>query len=408
MKQDEIPCLAEVGLSGEIGDDQVPRHRPELRTNRGRGVGMSVGLQAKPVGSFLPVRRIAYDDVRLITGKPLQENRADQPPMSRIHIITTGARLHFGLMSYRPPRGREFGGAGLMIDSPSSVVAVSAHAADLVTAPSAEIGSRAEQFLSAYRSRCPAKFQPPPCHVAVRTAIPAHSGLGSGTQLALAVAQGLALLGGDASADPVTLAHRVGRGLRSALGIHGFGNGGFLLDGGKTTEECIGALEARAEFPASWRLVLITPPGETGLSDSAERDAFAGLPPMPIETTRELRRLGLAVLLPAVIAADFEAAGAALFEFGRVAGDYFSFAQGGTYANATLGRLVDHLREQGHRGVAQSSWGPTLAVLCRDVHSANTLVGDLAVSESWSCCQTRVATALNTGARIESVEADRA
>ena len=54
-------------------------------------------------------------------------------------VITTGARLHFGFFAHRPPAQRptrapptaaaleqaNYGGIGLMIDSPSFVVAVS-------------------------------------------------------------------------------------------------------------------------------------------------------------------------------------------------------------------------------------------------------------------------------------------
>ena len=44
--------------------------------------------------------------------------------MTREVCITTGARLHFGLLSYEPSSGRYFGGAGLMIDSPGFQLAI--------------------------------------------------------------------------------------------------------------------------------------------------------------------------------------------------------------------------------------------------------------------------------------------
>ena len=62
--------------------------------------------------------------------------------------------------------------------------------------------------------------------------IPAHVGLGSGTQLGLAVGAALARLAGlQLSTDEIALA--VGRGLHSGIGIATFQHGGFVLDGGR-------------------------------------------------------------------------------------------------------------------------------------------------------------------------------
>lgn len=39
--------------------------------------------------------------------------------------VSTGSRLHFGLLTHRPKSGREFGGVGVMIDSPGWTITVS-------------------------------------------------------------------------------------------------------------------------------------------------------------------------------------------------------------------------------------------------------------------------------------------
>jgi predicted sugar kinase len=96
-------------------------------------------------------------------------------------IITTGARLHFGILSYEPVSGRHFGGAGLMIDSPGFHLLVTPNARDVVFGPE-DYKIRGLEFLNRYRSLA-LKQQPPPCRLELRSTIPSHLGLGSGTQL---------------------------------------------------------------------------------------------------------------------------------------------------------------------------------------------------------------------------------
>ena len=319
--------------------------------------------------------------------------------MSRAITVTTGARLHFGLLSHRPARGRCFGGVGLMIDRPGFRLTASPAETDSVTGPN-EYAARAARFLETYRSRCPANAQPPACRLSINEAIPAHAGLGSGTQLGLAVAQSLALLAGEGQVSPVELAGRVGRGLRSALGLHGFARGGFLVDGGKRSDEIPAPLVARADFPADWRMILVTPRA-CGLAGAEERHAFAALPPMTQALTGELCRLALLELVPAVLEADFDACGEALYDFGRQVGEYFAPVQGGVYADPAMRGLATHLRRSGIRGVGQSSWGPTMFILCRNESKADELSRDVSRDARWSACAFRIAAPMNTGAVLE-------
>lgn len=323
--------------------------------------------------------------------------------MHREVRVNTGSRLHCGLLSHDRHAGRRFGGAGLMIEAPGLTVEARSHDADEVVGSTDEkVPRRTRRFLETYRERCPADRQPPPCHLQVTSGIPEHRGFGSGTQLGMAVARALSLLAGEEHVPAEELARRAGRGRRSAVGIHGFARGGFLVDGGKRTREEVGTLVARAAFPADWRLLLVTPHEGTGLWGQTESDAFARLPPMPHETTGRLCQLLLLHLLPALTEADFDATGDALYEFGRTVGEYFAPVQGGTYANPRMRELVAHLRKQGVRGVGQTSWGPTLFVLCPDTDSAERLQGDLAAEDRWSDCYLPIAVPMNSGANVQA------
>src|SRR5262249_44790652 len=144
----------------------------------------------------------------------------------------------------------------------------------------------------------------PPQRLVVEQAAPEHAGLGTGTQLGLAVAGLLAASWGlDLSA--AELARRVGRGLRSALGGYGFEQGGFLVEPGKRSDEGLSPLAARVAFPEAWRLVLALPRQAPGLHGPDEQEAFRRLAesgaPLP---TDALCRLVLLGMLPALAEGD--------------------------------------------------------------------------------------------------------
>ncbi len=351
--------------------------------------------------------------------------------MSAMHdeiVITTGARLHFGFFAHRPlvvgtaiqPSAASiggllehanYGGIGLMIDSPAFLVAASKSDRDRVFCPDTPAHGHGhgwavasvERLVAQYRRACPSDRQPPPCSIEIRRMIPSHCGLGSGTQLAMAVAQALALLSGDEQADVPTLARRVARGKRSAVGIHGFARGGFLVDGGKGSEDEIGRLVARADVPDGWRFLLIMPADSsgTGLSGQEEVDALEQLPAMPRALTERLCRLVLLEMLPALEKADGEWFGEALYQFGRSVGDYFRPVQGGEYADPRMADLVDWLRSAGVRGIAQTSWGPAIAVCCGNAQRAESLKDRVLADDRWKGCQAQIASPLNAGAAIQ-------
>jgi beta-RFAP synthase len=321
--------------------------------------------------------------------------------MNREVTITTGARLHFGLLSDGSMQGRRYGGAGLMIDSPGFRLVATQSDGDSYHGSHAA-ARRAESFVASYRANNPGGHLVPGCHIEIEDEIPEHRGFGSGTQLGMAVAQALAVLADDETSNPEVLARRVRRGARSALGIHGFGCGGFVVDVGKGADDAIGTLAARAEFPEEWRLLLVSPTGQAGLSGATERQAFDRLPQMPQTTTDALCGILLTRLLPAVVEADYAACGEALSRFGRLVGEYFAPVQGGIYVNREMAELSDYLRRQGVRGVGQTSWGPTLFALTRTTDEAHQLLGDLSSDERWHECDFQVSAPRNRGATVET------
>jgi beta-ribofuranosylaminobenzene 5'-phosphate synthase len=272
--------------------------------------------------------------------------------------IRTASRLHFGLLGWGPEAGRQFGGVGLMIDSPGIVLNVepaSSWKIDGLHAP--RVVQLVDQLQAETRV---AGLTLRPARIRVESAPPEHVGLGVGTQLCLAVARTLLQLAGMNNVFVDELARWTGRGRRSGIGLHGFEHGGLIVDGGRRHEADIPPLLARLPFPETWSILVVRPPGESGLHGPAESRAFANLPPTTQDVTDVLCRLVLLEILPAVLERDLAAFGAALGELQARVGACFAPAQGGIYSTAQATQIVDALRDFGFVGVGQSSWGPTL------------------------------------------------
>ena len=171
-----------------------------------------------------------------------------------------------------------------------------------------------------------------------RSAAPEHVGLGTGTQLGMAVARALALAAGREDLGVAQLARLVGRGLRSGLGAHGFGRGGFLVEAGQSVPGTLAPLVAWSAVPDNWRVVLVLPGRRGSWHGARERDAFNQLASGPAAATDRLCRLVLLGMLPALAEADLDAFGAAVHEYNALAGEAFAALQGGIYVSPPRGR----------------------------------------------------------------------
>ncbi|HJZ55064.1 MAG TPA: hypothetical protein VKE74_08895 [Gemmataceae bacterium] len=282
--------------------------------------------------------------------------------------VTAPSRLHFGLFhvptdgfTHWPTTGggpglpvRAFGGVGLMVDQPGVVVTV--RPADSWQFEGM-LASRAQVFALRFTASLP-EADRRPFQVLVERCPAEHTGLGVGTQLGLAVARALAEETGLGGLSAVELATRVGRGERSAIGVHGFDRGGLIVEPGKVPGEAISPLLTRVQLPEAWRVALLIPPAPGPWHGSRERQAFAEV--RTSGQTDALCRIALLGMLPAAVAGDLEGFGEAVHEFNRRAGEPFAAVQGGAYAGAEVAELIAAVRACGVRGVGQSSWGPAV------------------------------------------------
>jgi len=201
--------------------------------------------------------------------------------------------------------------------------------------------------------------------------IPSHAGLGSGTQLSLAMLEALLKLHQQPAAL-VHLAEKCGRGDRSAIGLNGYAQGGFLVDAGHAANGAMGEIACRMDFPEQWRIVVISPHDVTGLHGPEEFAAFRSLPAMPEEISGRLCRLTLTEMLPALNRQQLDPFCRALFEYGQLIGEFFSHTQGGVFASPAMRNLLNQFPDVAGTGMAQSSWGPTIAMFARnDAHAVS-------------------------------------
>ena len=331
--------------------------------------------------------------------------RTDDPTMRtgvRTVSVTAPARLHLGFLDMNGSRGRRFGSVGLTLEGPC--VELSIRRAPSFAIAGAQSG-RAELFANALRDRfnLPDDFQ-----LTISQTIPEHVGLGSGTQLGIAVGVALARLYRlDLSVREIAVV--VQRGQRSGIGAGAFELGGFLVDAGKGASDDPPPIVSRVEFPADWRVLLVLERATHGLHGELEAAAFQTLPEFPETLASHLCRLMLMQALPALAERDMESFGKAIGELQRITGDYFSPVQGGRFSSPVVAEALAWIESQGIAGVGQSSWGPTgFAIVAGEDRAAELA---RAAQSRWGGpgrLQFMVCSGRNRGGEVEAVSLARA
>ena len=335
--------------------------------------------------------------------------------MTRIEI-TTGSRLHFGLICSSPSAAWRFGGIGVMLREPGWQLRVDmASSNDDVISASPAVEMRIQEFLRRIRTTL---------HVAalridVSGRFPFHTGLGGGTQLGLALAAAIELMHfRRLSDDPFQLARLLDRAERSAVGTVGFAKGGFLIDHGEPvagdqtaaaeepTPASLIRLVDRIPFPEDWRFVLARPANSQGLSGTQEQSFFSRCVNMPDDLVANLEQQILARIAPAIIGRQFDLFALSLEQYGQTVGRFYATEQGGVFSHPAMTQLAAQLRSEGISGMAQSSWGPLIGIPAESLEMANAIMRLIPDSIQGSPLTLHVSEPLNTGATIRSTVDD--
>ncbi len=304
----------------------------------------------------------------------------------------------------------------MMVDKPSVIVKVCPANQWSAQGPAARRAMAwARKALAIFQPHSSCAF-----HLEVIASPTPHTGLGTGTQLALAIAKAIRTAcdlpdlrraadsnvpspppaqrnsGGEGrvrggkflSAARLTLpelALAMGRGRRSAIGSYGFQSGGLILETGHDATGNLGKLQQRISVPTDWRIILITPRAEHGCHGRLESEAFAQLGTMSQTTSNRLLELATCRILPAALRNDPATFDQAVYQYGLLAGECFTPVQGGPFASTATTRRVEALRHLGIHGVGQSSWGPTLFAFLRN-DSPGALIAKLTPMPEFAGC----------------------
>jgi beta-RFAP synthase len=316
--------------------------------------------------------------------------------------VEAPSRLHMGFVDLNGNLGRKFGSLGLALDGVSTEVRAKKAPRLEVTGPGAERVEQVAEALAAYVGAAPE------ASLEVVKTIPAHVGLGSGTQMALAAGMALnRLFGWGLTVQEISEVTE--RGARSGMGVGAFCEGGFFLDGGKGAREAPPPILSRVPFPNSWRLLLVFDETGQGLHGKAEKEAFAALPTFPEGDAEHLARLVMMRILPALVEWDIDGFSRGLGELQASLGDYFAPAQGGRFTSPRVAEVMEWLKAQGIHGVGQSSWGPTGFAVFGDARQAFGF--QRAIRERFEDrpgLRTEVVAAAQTGARISELSSSGA
>ena len=242
-------------------------------------------------------------------------NKFPVPKYDQVSVCAP-ARLHLGFLDLNGGLGRRFGSLGITLDDIRTRLHVR---------PSDKISGQGPSSARAVRHLkrlVRALDLGDGLEVTVEEAIPEHVGLGSGTQLALAVGAAVSTLY-EFDLGPRQLAPILDRGRRSGIGIGSFEGGGVVLDGGQGPDKVTPPVLCRFDFPAGWRILMIFDHRYQGVHGTEEHEVFRHLPPFPAELSAHFCRLVLMGALPALAEGDIEGFGDAVAEIQRATGDFF-------------------------------------------------------------------------------------
>uniref|UniRef100_A0A7C4W3B1 Beta-ribofuranosylaminobenzene 5'-phosphate synthase n=1 Tax=Geoglobus ahangari TaxID=113653 RepID=A0A7C4W3B1_9EURY len=271
--------------------------------------------------------------------------------------IRTPSRIHITLIDLNGEIGRIDGGVGLALEEP--YVSIKAKESDhVVIKGESENFDRyktvAEKFREVFGSGIEIK---------ILRDFKSHVGLGSGTQISLAVGKAFTELNGI-EMSVREIAEFVGRGGTSGIGVAAFEFGGFIVDGGHSVKEKNTFLPSsfskakpapilvRYDFP-DWDLYVFIPESK-GFFGKREVDLFKKNTPLKIEEVRELCHIILMKLMPSVVEEDLEEFAKAIYRIQYIG---FKRAEINQYGDLIY-RIIEEAKDYG--AVGMSSTGPSV------------------------------------------------
>jgi len=233
--------------------------------------------------------------------------------------ITTPSRIHATLIDLNGSLGRIDGSIGITLANPNWKILFETLTKNqlVINVPRQVEGNYIDLLVNDILKQFKLDPLKAPIKITVQETIPRHVGLGSKTQLALALADGISRLlkleGTPLSKE--ILASVVNRGGTSGIGVTSYFVGGLIVDGGHefgTGKEKNAFLPSsassaspapvifREEMPDDWRVIVAIPKLQKGAHDAEEVNVFKNFCPVPLIEVEKLSHIILMKLLPAI------------------------------------------------------------------------------------------------------------
>jgi len=315
-----------------------------------------------------------------------------KPHYEKVTIIAP-ARLHMGFIDLSGALGRHFGSIGLALNDINTRLSVTPSDQLTATGPCAQRALKAAHYLC-QRLHLPEQFD-----IAISSAIPEHVGLGSGTQLSLAIGAALNAFF-ELGLSVRDIAHLTDRGARSGIGIGVFEQGGLVVDGGRGPETLTPPLLSRMPVPEQWRFILAFDSRGQGLHGEQEINAFKQLPPFPRSEAERLAYLLLMQALPALAEHNLALFGEVITELQNAVGRHFAPVQGDVFTSPEVAAAMNWLQQQGAVAIGQTSWGPTGFCAVDNPAQSDELLAELRRRFTQDTLSFKVVSARNEGAEV--------
>jgi len=322
-------------------------------------------------------------------------------------IVETPSRIHVSLIDMHGGSGRVDGGIGIALDDPRILI-------EAQQSPELEVSgcdnTTRDQVRDIARSVLEGIRAGSSAAIKVRKIYPAHTGLGSGSQLALATARAICELYGR-QLTVTALAQLAGRGGTSGIGTAAFESGGFIIDGGHRFgpgQEKTGFAPSSAskgirpapvivrhDVPEDWRILVAIPSVPPGASGTREADIFRQYCPVPLGEVRELCHEVLMRMLPALVEHDLDRFGSSINAVQTLGFKKIELS----LQPPQINELLDAMRSAGAAGAGMSSFGPALYAFCDTNVPAVKVAADAFMNE-WCGGTAFITSARNRGAAV--------
>ena len=331
--------------------------------------------------------------------------------------ITTPCRIHLSLIDENGYTGRVDGGIGLMLDHPN-VVFEASNCAEEFKIEAHKYYRESIEVINEIASKVFKIFNisNKNFHFNLKRYFPSHVGLGSKTQLSLAIATAITKLKNITHLTTSELTKLVDRGGTSGIGWRGFETGGFILDGGhdfgkgKEKETFLPSSASSSSNPAltifthnipeNWRFVLIIPNVKKGAFGDEEISVFQNYAPIPRNEVNEVSHQIIMKIIPGIIKNDLKCFGEGLKRIQNIGFKKVEIE----LQHDIVKDLLKFFEEYGLKAYGMSSFGPSVVGIVESDSEAEALLKKVQKKQKNGGGHIYICKPNNTGAKIEYLD----